>query len=133
MRLENKFKTKNVLQISNFKNFNFEHFWSLFCQLMELNQVRTSRHWYQVVVNGFLELNSEKNRKSNAGLGFMNWIQNKGPLFWMQFIKPSVATAAPGMGLRGMPLYQVRVFVPPHYKWMVSVIYFVLRMHQFQK
>ena len=31
---------KNVLQSQNFKNFNFELFWSLFCQLMELNHVR---------------------------------------------------------------------------------------------
>jgi hypothetical protein len=57
---------KNVLQISNFKNFNFEHFWSFFCQLMELNHVWTSSHLYQVVVNGFLAIISEKIKKCNA-------------------------------------------------------------------
>ena len=38
----------------------------LFYLFFDLNHRRTSRHWYQVVVNGFLELISEKNKKSNA-------------------------------------------------------------------
>ena len=58
---------KNVLSTSKCKNFNFDHFWSLFCQLMDLNHVQTSWYWYQLVLNGSFDLISEKNKKSNAG------------------------------------------------------------------
>jgi hypothetical protein len=41
--------SKNALTISNFKNFNFKHFWSLFCQLLELIHVQVATDFCDLV------------------------------------------------------------------------------------